>query len=149
MSDITHDPQTWPAGDLVWNVCRAIALAEGADVEGSAPDRYNNPGDLSKGDEHNQPVIGYVTLPDGEVEIHFVTKAGGWQALYKKIMNIRLGLSKVYKPSMSWDEMGKKYAGNSAVWSANVAAKLGIAPTDKIGAYFGLPLADLSAEGDV
>src|SRR6266403_1907032 len=47
--NITFDPATWPSGDRVWNVCRAIAHAEGADVEGSNPDRLNNPGDISDG----------------------------------------------------------------------------------------------------
>src|ERR1039458_1699973 len=47
---ITNDPATWPTGDEFWNVCWAIAYAEGAQTAGSAPDRYNNPGDLSHGD---------------------------------------------------------------------------------------------------
>lgn len=146
--NITNDPTTWPAGNKVWNVCRAIAMAEGANVEGDAPDKYNNPGDLSKGDEHGQSIVGYVTLPDGEIEIHFSTKLGGWTALYQKIANIRDGKSAVYKPSMSWLQIGEHYAGNSVVWAGNVARELGVSATEKFGAYFGLPMEDLSLKGD-
>ena len=145
MNEITHDPATWPTGDKVWNVARAIAMAEGANVEGDAPDRLNNPGDLSRGDEHGQSVVEYVTLSDGENAIHFLSKAGGWMALYKKIANIRDGNSHVYKPWMTWEQMAKSYAGNSAAWAANVARELGVNTTDKFGAYFGLPEADLEA----
>ena len=122
--------------DRVWNVCRAIAAAEGANVMGSAPDRLNNPGDLSRGDEHGQSVIGYVTLPDGEDAIHFSTKFGGWGALYSKILNIVQGRSKVYTPDMTWQQIAEKYAGNSEVWAKNVTSQLGVQVTDKFGDYF-------------
>ena len=133
---ITFDPSTWPSGDKVWDVCRAIAIAEGADQEGSAPDRYNNPGDLSKGDEHGQAVAGYVKLPDGENLIEFQSKEGGWQALYTKINNIRLGISLTFRPSYTWTEIAGKYAGNSQAWVTNVTAQLGVSPSDTFGSYF-------------
>ena len=133
---ITADRATWPTGDRVWDVCRAVALAEGANVEGSAPDRNNNPGDLSRGDEHGQAVAGYVTLDDGEDAIIFETKAGGWQALYTKFNNIRLGISKAYSPKMTWQNIAAIYAGDSADWVANVTRELGVQPTDTYGSYF-------------
>lgn len=133
---ITSEVSTWPAGDLVWQVCQAIALAEGANVPGSAPDRYNNPGDLSQGDEHGQAVLGYITLPDGERLINFASKDGGWQALYSKINNIRIGASTVYSPSMTWNQIAQEYAGNATVWASNVAAALGVSPDSRFGDYF-------------
>jgi len=133
---ITNNPATWPAGDKVWDVCRAIALAEGANVPGSAPDRYNNPGDLSRGDEHGQQVIGYVTLPDGEVEINFASKEAGWSALYTKMANAAQGLSSVYTPDMSWRQIAQEYAGNSAAWLANVTRTLGVNPDSRYGDFF-------------
>lgn len=133
---ITSDPSTWPTGDKVWDVCRAIALAEGANQPGSAPDRYNNPGDLSQGDEHGQAVAGYVNLPDGETLIEFATKNGGWQALYTKINNIRLGISLTFRPSYTWTQIAAKYAGNSAAWVSNVTNELGVSPSDTFGSYF-------------
>lgn len=146
MNEITSNPQTWPMGDKVWNVCRAIALAEGANVEGGAPDRLNNPGDLSKGDEHGQNVVEYVILPDKEDAIHFSTKVGGWTALYRKIANIRDGKSSVYNPSMTWLQIAYKYAGNSVVWAGNVARELGVSATDKFGSYFGQAVETLDLE---
>jgi hypothetical protein len=133
---ITNSPTTWPAGDKIWEVCRAIALGEGANVLGSAPDRLNNPGDLSKGDEHGQQVLGYVTLPDGEVTIHFASKEGGWQALYSKISNIVFGRSSVYSPDMTWRQIAQEYAGNSSAWVNNVARVLGVNPDSRFGDFF-------------
>lgn len=133
---ITSDPMTWPTGDKVWEVCRAIAFAEGADTEGSVPDVYNNPGDLSKGDEHGQAISGYVDLPDGETLIEFETKTGGWQALYTKINNIRLGISRTFQPGWTWTQIAQKYAGDSSAWVANVTRELGVAPSDTFGSYF-------------
>jgi hypothetical protein len=133
---ITNDPATWPTGDRVWDVCRAIAFAEGANIAGDAPDRNNNPGDLSQGDEHGQAVAGYEVLPDGENTIQFETKEGGWQALYTKVNNIRLGISLTYSPGMTWTQIAAKYAGNSGNWVRNVTAQLGVSPSDTFGSYF-------------
>ena len=133
---ITNDPRSWPAGDKIWEVCRAIALAEGANIGGSAPDRLNNPGDLSRGDEQHQAVIGYETLPDGEVAIHFASKEAGWNALYSKISNIAAGRSSVYSPEMTWRQISAKYAGNSSAWVNNVTAALGVNPDSRFGDFF-------------
>lgn len=133
---ISNDPSTWPGGDLVWTVCQAIASAEGANLAGSAPDRYNNPGDLSKGDEHGQTVAGYQVLPDGEKLIVFATKEGGWAALYSKISNIVSGSSTAYSPSMTWTQIAQKYAGNWQAWVANVTGFLGVGPNDVFQNFF-------------
>jgi len=133
---ITSNPSTWPAGDKVWDVCHAIALSEGANVLGSAPDRFNNPGDLSKGDEHGQPVIGYVNLPDGEVLINFASKEAGWAALYSKISNIAAGRSSTYSPNMTWRQIAAKYAGNSSAWANNVTNALGVSLDSRFGDFF-------------
>ncbi len=133
---ITNNPATWPTGDPVWTVCQAIAFAEGADVAGDAPDRYNNPGDLSKGDEHGQTVSGYVRLPDGEIEIVFASKQDGWQALYTKILHIVQGRSAAYSPNMTWRQIAAKYAGDSIDWVNNVTGRLGVSPDDVFANYF-------------
>jgi len=133
--EITADPATWPGGDAVWNIAQAIAKAEGASISGSAPDRYNNPGDLSKGDEHGQAVDGYVQLPDGETLIQFSDKSAGWSALYSKLQNIASYKSSVYSPDWTWYQIGGKWAGNSEVWANNVAAALGVNPATSMGQY--------------
>jgi hypothetical protein len=139
---ISNDPSTWPSGDQVWTVCQAIASAEGANVAGSVPDRTNNPGDLSKGDEHGQPVSGYtVNSADGENLIVFASKDAGWAALYAKIANIAAGNSSVYSPLMTWTQIAQKYAGNWQAWVANVTGFLEVSPSDVFINYFtgGMP----------
>jgi hypothetical protein len=131
----TSDPASWPSGDALWNVAQAIAYAEGANVRGSAPDRFNNPGDLSKGDEHGQVVSGYTTLSDGENLIIFATKTNGWTALYTKLQGIDQGRSSVYSGDMTWNQIGQSYAGNSATWAQNVAARLGVDPNSTFNSY--------------
>lgn len=132
---ITYDTSTWPSGDRVWDVCRAIAIAEGANDPGSVPDKYNNPGDLSRGDEHGQSVAGYVTLGCGEGEIIFSTKQDGWDALYKKISAAASGSSKIYLPSLTWAQVASHYAKNSVNWLANVTKTLGVSASDTLGGY--------------
>lgn len=137
---ITNDPSTWPcatgSSDLIWPVCCAIAMAEGANISGAAPDRFNNPGDLSVGDEWGQNVSGYTTLDDGEKLIVFASKEDGWSALYKKIRNIAAGTSHVYPLSFTWSQMGQRYAGNSISWTTNVTNYLGVSPMDTLASYF-------------
>src|SRR5260370_32854808 len=80
---ITVDESTWPSGDRVWNVCRAIARAEGANVQGSNPDRLNNPGDISDGGLK----YGF-EFHSGSSITKFPDKQTGWVWLYQKISNI-------------------------------------------------------------
>src|SRR5260370_8915636 len=128
---ITFDESTWPSGDRVWNVCRAIARAEGANVEGSVPDRLNNPGDISDGG------LTYGFEPhSGSSVTDFPDKQTGWQWFYNKISNIVAGKSHVYSPSMTWTELAKKYAGNWRPWVANVTGSLGVSPAETVGSYF-------------
>jgi hypothetical protein len=143
---ISNDPSTWPSGDLVWSAAAAIAGAEGANVAGSVPDRFNNPGDLSKGDEHGQPVSGYQVLPDGENTIMFASKQAGWTALYTKLSNILTGSSSVYSPTMTWAQIAQIWAGNSQAWVNNVTRVLGVSPNDIFQNFFtgGNPATDVT-----
>lgn len=132
---ITNDPNTWPTGDKIWDVARAIARAEGANIAGSVPDRSNNPGDLGRGDEHGQQTLGISSVHDtGEGIIIFATKVGGWSALYDKLQNIANGQSSVYSPDMTWSEFASKYAADPN-WLANVTSILGVSPDSTFGAY--------------
>jgi hypothetical protein len=133
--DITHDPTTWPYGDRLWAFCQAVARQEGADEEGSAPDRYNNPGDLSRGDEHGSPVTGYHILPDRENLIIFASKQGGWNALRMKFWNILNGRSHVFSPEMTLEQIGAKYATNPD-WASGVARLFGVDPKQPFSSYF-------------
>lgn len=130
--EITFDPATWPSGDRVWNVCRAIAHAEGADVEGSNPDKLNNPGDISDG----ALTYGF-EFHSGSSITKFPDKQTGWKWLYDKISGAFVdGQSHVYSPSMTWTEFAQKYAGDWRNWVANVTGPLGVNPEERVGDYF-------------
>src|SRR5882724_6192523 len=105
--NITYDESTWPSGDLVWNVCRAIARAEGANVQGDNPDRLNNPGDISDGaatyGSENHSGSSVTKFPD---------KQTGWKWLYDKINNaFVMGQSHKYSPNMTWTQVAQVWAG--------------------------------------
>lgn len=132
---ITNDPSTWPSGDPIWSIAQAIAQAEGYNVTTALPFRLNNPGDLTKGDEWGQPVIGYVTNPSGANLINFASPEAGWNALHAKLSNIANGTSRVYSPSMSWQQIGAIWAAGATIWGTNVASILGVDPTDTFADY--------------
>jgi hypothetical protein len=132
---IPTNPSTWPSGDKLWNVARAIAHAEGYDVlvngQPSNPARLNNPGDISDG------VMTYGSeFHSGSNITKFPDAATGWAWLYGKLNNIKQGNSTVYDPSYSWREIGAKWAPpNAEVWAANVANYLGVDPDSAFGDY--------------
>lgn len=126
-SPITNNQATWPGDDKVWNICAAVALAEGYNLgKGTAPYDLNNPGDLSPGDEAGQKTAGGPQRHDGSSIICFATAEGGWSALHAKFTNIVNGHSHVYPASWSWAEVASKYAGDAAPWLANVVSYLGV-----------------------
>jgi len=128
---ISADPNTWPSGDPIWNIARAIAMAEGANVPGSNPDRLNNPGDISDGVQ----TFG-AEFHSGSHVTHFPDKQTGWQWLYNKIQNAASGASSVFGPTMTWFQFGQHYAPpNWQVWASNVAAALGVDPNSTLAEY--------------
>jgi hypothetical protein len=141
-SFITPQSSTWPGAtpsypnDKVWNICTAVALAEGFNIgPGAAPYDLNNPGDLSPGDEAGQATNGQPQVHDGSSIIVFSTCEGGFIALYTKFNNMVTGQSKVYPVTWTWAQVAKKYAGNSAVWLANVTSYLGVDPSSTPAQY--------------
>lgn len=130
-TDITNDPSTWPSGDKIWNICHAIAMAEGYNVPNSNPYRLNNPGDISDGaSQFNQE------FHSGSQITHFPDALTGWTWLYNKIKNIAEGKSHVFSKSMTWYEFGKHYAPpNWQVWADNVAISLRVSPDSTMEDY--------------
>jgi hypothetical protein len=136
--NITEDPGTWPSGDRVWDVCQAIARAEGYNVgPGAAPFDNNNPGDLGPGDEHGFPTIGEAGYHGGSFILHFATAADGWNALYQKMRNVAAGSSSVYSADWSWGQIADVYAGDAADWLRNVTRALGVDPGSSLRDYVG------------
>jgi hypothetical protein len=144
-SEITSDPSTWPGAQpaypngSVWDICTAVALAEGFNGgDGVAPYDLNNPGDLSPGDESGQAVAGPPQNHDGSEIIDFATVEGGFSALYVKFFNIASGNSKVYPKTLTWTQVGAIYAGDSGNWVKNVTNYLGVNPLSTPAQYAGL-----------
>lgn len=124
--NITTNIDTWPSGDNIWNICKAIARQEGANVSGSKPDRYNNPGDIT------DKVGGYPH--DSEGLTMFPSKSEGWQALYNKWVTILNGGSSVYNPNGSWYDIGSHWAADPN-WTNGVCAILGVDPNTTPAQY--------------
>jgi hypothetical protein len=125
------DPSTWPTGDNIWNVCVAIAFAEGYNVPNSNPARLNNPGDISDG----ASTYGS-EFHSGSNITKFPNAETGWGWLYAKLRNISLGGSAVYQKDWTFTQIGKKWAPpNAEVWSGNVAAQLGVDPDSRFSDY--------------
>jgi hypothetical protein len=142
---ITNDVNTWPGPQAaypnaaVWDICTAVALAEGYNGgPGVAPYDLNNPGDLSPGDEAGQAVAGPPENHDGSDIINFATVEGGFVALYVKFFNIVTGNSKVYPKTYTWTQVAAKYAGDSSNWVKNVTNYLGVDPASTPAQYAGL-----------
>jgi len=135
---ITPDVSTWPGSDTdkIWNICTAVALAEGFNLgPGTAPYDLNNPGDLSPGDEGGFPTAGPAQAHGGSEIIFFATCEGGFSALYAKFARIVTGASTVYPASWSWAQVAAQYAGNAGNWLANVTNYLGVDPSSTPQSY--------------
>lgn len=130
---ITNDPSTWPSGDLVWRICQAIAFAEGANVAGSVPDVLNNPGDISDGAAYFSQ-----EWHSGSNVTKFPTKEIGWSWLYDKVSNAVNGRSSVYLPSMTWNQIAQKWAGDWQSWVNNVTRYLGVNPNSTLSQFTGI-----------
>lgn len=131
-NQITTDYTTWPSGDAIWDICRAIAKAEGYDTNGAAF-KLNNPGDISDGAAQfgSQPHGGsnITTFPDA---------ATGWNWLYNKISNHINGLSSTYPKTMTIDQFAHKYAGQWQPWERIVASELGVSVDTTFADYVGV-----------
>lgn len=132
MTEITHDPATWPTGDKLWDLARAIAFAEGANIAGSVPDRLNNPGDISDG----AITFGYEHHSGSNVT-KFPTKLDGWNILRNKLYRLAMGDSAVYHRDMTWEQFAMKWAGNWKPWVATVTHHLNVKPNATLAGYFG------------
>jgi hypothetical protein len=128
---ITQDRSTWPTGDKYWEVCQAIAIAEGYHKPNSNPWKLCNPGDISDG----------FGLYGGEPHFgsritRFPSQEFGWKWLYNKIVRIDRNLSEVFHRTMTWEEIAKEYAGDWQHWLANVTCELGVDESAIFGDFF-------------
>lgn len=95
----------------------AAAHEEGYYVNGSIPQKCNNPCDLELGD------IGYGTF---EGKTIFATSDDGWAAADRQFGGMLSGMSHIYTQDMTLEEAGLKYSGGDPNWAKNVAAMLNV-----------------------
>ena len=129
---VPSDPDTWPGGDAIWDVARAIAFAEGYGPALNNPTKLNNPGDISDGATQ----YGYEDHSGSKVT-HFPDVETGWNWLYNKLYNIQNGQSKVYSNNMTWLQFAATYQkkpGDS--WVNHVTSRLDVSPSDRVGDYW-------------
>jgi hypothetical protein len=127
---ITSDPSSWPSGDRIWDIARAIAYAEGYNLPSSVPFRLNDPGDISDwasiygSETHSGSNV--TTFPDAET---------GWNKLYDKLQNIATGASSAYNARWTWTRIAQTWAGDWQAWLNNVTAHLGVSPDSSFADY--------------
>lgn len=103
---------------------RAIARAEGFYVQGSVPQRANNPGAIK--------IPGWTGQTLGEGISVLESEDAGWAALHKQLMLIVSGQSSIYNLDMTIAEMSERWTGTQTEaknWSANVARVLDVDPS--------------------
>jgi hypothetical protein len=118
------EPPTEPSTKIE-QFAHAIARAEGFYRKGTIPNRYHNPGDLKAVKGFTYP--GQVGIGKGR-HVIFANYTAGWNALYHQIHKMLAGDSH-YSPSMTIEQVARKYAGNWRQWSRNVSHNLGVPAT--------------------
>ena len=117
-------------------LANAIAKAEGFYTAGTIPNRYHNPGDIKfvKGYKY----FGQARIGKGG-HIVFRNDAAGWMALREQLRKMVEGESRFYTPSMTLNQIARKYAGNYRIWARNVSKNLGVSPSMTIAELFDIP----------
>jgi hypothetical protein len=112
--------------NTVQKIAQAIARAEGFYVQGSIPQRANNPGDLELGDLGNGTISGKTVFPSA---------SQGWQRLYVQVQGMLDGSSKIYGPDWTIQDVASTYTGNdnASSWAQNVADYLGVGTDTQLG----------------
>jgi hypothetical protein len=115
----------------VKKIAVAIATAEGFYVNGSLPQRANNPGDLESGD------IGHGLLDNKTV---YASVSDGWEALYRQVQAMLNNSSAIYGPTWTIQDVANEYVSgqqnpttDSTAWAQNVANTLGVDVDTQIG----------------
>ena len=111
---------TMGADSRIERIAEAIAYAEGFYVNGSRPQRNNNPGDLTA-------PLGFSFIGHDGIYVIFSTIADGWNALYKQVELILTNRSGIYSSSMTILDIARRYTTTAQnEWANNVASRLGV-----------------------
>jgi hypothetical protein len=107
-------------GANVKRLAAAIVNAEGANVTGSLPNLYNNPGDLTQDTTGKGIGIGSQGL------IQYASYNDGLEALYTQVQKMFDGTSAYYSSDMTIAQVAQQYATDWQNWANNVANYLGV-----------------------
>jgi 5'(3')-deoxyribonucleotidase len=126
--------------DKVKVFAHAIARTEGFYVKNTIPNRTHNPGDLTEL-AHGAVYPGQVGVlrKNHMAYVRFRDNAAGYAALYHQIEKMLNGKSKFYTQTMTLQQVGKLYAGNSRLWAKNLSYCLGVSSSTTLEDYFELP----------
>jgi hypothetical protein len=113
-------------GSRIARIAEAIAYAEGFYVNGSRPQRNNNPGDLTK-------ALGFSMIGYDGMYVIFSTIDDGWNALRKLVMLMLTNRSAIYHSQMTILDVARRYTTTQQdEWAQNVASRLGVTIDTKI-----------------
>ena len=121
----------------------AIARAEGFGVPKAIPTTCHNPGDVKVVRGWQYP--GQVGVCKGG-HVRFRNDTYGWAALRHQVEKMTDGTSRVYRPSMTFREVARLYAGNSKPWVRIITTMLEVTPDESICFYFGSDRTNLVTE---
>jgi hypothetical protein len=128
--------------ELIQKFSEAIAQAEGFYVQGSIPQRANNPGDTTDAGDVGNGVI-QTGGPAGAKITIFSNVTDGWNELYRKVRRMLSGASEVYTLDLSIEQVGEKWS-DTPTWGQDVAEILGVPATTTLAE---LAAADLKSQG--
>jgi len=104
----------------ITRLAEAIAYAEGFYIDGSRPQRNNNPGDLTS-------PLGFSFIGHDGIYVIFSTLNDGWKALYKQVELMLTNRSGVYSNNMTILDVARRYTTTQQEeWANNVASRLGV-----------------------
>lgn len=117
------------AGDKIDRLAKAIAKAEGFYVDGSLPQRTNNPGDLK---------IASLAADWSDGKAVFPTVDEGWAALRKQLSIILNGTSNYYRPTDTFARFAQVYTGgdDSHSWLETVTSTIGTSPDQTLKGWY-------------
>ncbi len=126
---------------IVQKFAEGVALAEGYYVDGSRPNRNNNPGDLT------QDITGRGVARDGMFVV-YQTAEDGWEALRQQIRMALDNASHVYNSGMSIREFAEHYTTTDQLaWAETVASHLGVSLDTRLSDLTGVAVVAAASSG--
>lgn len=118
-------------------LAKAIAKAEGFNVEGSLPNRTHNPGDMELGDRGWGTEAAKTIYEKADWDADLADKNDGCSALRRECLAILSGASHTFETSWSILQLAQEWTGGDNVhaWASIVCEELGILPDMTLEAY--------------